>query len=85
MGKIMPNEHIYLDCSFIPYKKKNYKIKIPFVAREIIDYSQNLIGYYLPGSGDPDNPLKMREPMEVSSTLEVFGAGGDGSLSITPE
>jgi hypothetical protein len=39
----------------------------------------------LPGSGDPDKPLQMREPMEVSYNFEVHGAGGDGSLTITPE
>ncbi|KAL4426641.1 hypothetical protein ABPG74_018719 [Tetrahymena malaccensis] len=84
-GKIQPNEHIFLDCSFIPYKKKSYKIKVPLVVKEIMDYSQNLIGYHLPGSGDPDKPMKMRDPMEVAYNFEIFGAGGDGSLSITPE
>jgi len=27
----------------------------------------------------------MRAPMEVAYDFEIFGAGGDGSLSITPE
>jgi hypothetical protein len=55
---INPNESIFLDCSFIPYKKKDYKIKIPLIAEEIIDPNQNLIGYHIPGSGNLDNPLK---------------------------
>ncbi|EGR30025.1 hypothetical protein IMG5_144000 [Ichthyophthirius multifiliis] len=84
-GKIKPNEHIFIDCSFIPYKKKNYRIKVPIQILEILDFSQNLIGYHLPNSGNPQYPLKMRNPMEVSYNFEVFGAGGDGSLSIQPE
>lgn len=39
IGKIQPNEHIFLDCSFIPYKKKNYKIKVSLTAKEIMTYS----------------------------------------------
>jgi hypothetical protein len=36
-GKIKPNETIYLDCSFIPYKRKEYHVKIPITAREVLD------------------------------------------------
>ncbi len=35
MGKIKPNETIFLDCSFIPYKRKEYHIKVPLNAREV--------------------------------------------------
>jgi len=55
-----PNETIFLDCSFVPYRKKNYKIKVPLVASEILDPNQNLIGYHLPSSGNLDNPMKQR-------------------------
>ncbi len=82
IGHIKPNETLFLDCSFVPYKKKNYHIKVPLIARELIDANQNLAGYHLPGSANPENPLKPREPKEVHYLFEVFGQGGDGSLEI---
>ena len=60
MGNIKPNETIYLDCSFIPYKKKEYHVKVPLIVKEVLDPSQNLIGFHLPGSGNPSDPLKQR-------------------------
>ena len=50
-GSIKPNETLFLECSFIPYRKKDYKIKVPMVVKELIDPQQNLIGYHYPGSG----------------------------------
>jgi len=50
----MPNETIFVDCSFIPYYKKEYFTKVSLRAKEIIDPEQDPIGYYLPGSGNPD-------------------------------
>ena len=81
-GQIKPNETIFLDCSFVPYSKKQYKIKVPLVAKEIIDPNQSIIGYYLPGSGDPEKKLSGREPKVVEYNFEILGAGGDGSLDI---
>jgi hypothetical protein len=46
---------------------------------------QNLIGYHLPGSGNPENPLKPRVLNEVSEVLQILGEGSDGSLQISPE
>ena len=37
MGAIRPNETIFVECSFVPYKKKDYKIKVPIKAKEILD------------------------------------------------
>jgi hypothetical protein len=84
-GRIKPNETMYLDCSFIPYKKKEYRVKVPFSAKEVLDPQQALIGYHLPGSGDPDQMMTLREPLTINYTFEIFGAGGDGSLNIEPK
>ncbi len=36
-GNIKPNETIFLDCAFIPYRKKEYKIKVPLFVKEVLD------------------------------------------------
>lgn len=49
-GLMRQNEHLYINCSFAPYAKKNYKIKPIFKAREVLDLSQSMVGYFLPGN-----------------------------------
>lgn len=39
MGNIKPNETIFLDCSFIPYKKKEYHVKVLLIVKEVLDPS----------------------------------------------
>ena len=80
-SKLKPNEATMLDCSFIPYKKKNYTINIPMKVYNIIDPEQNPVGFHLPGSGHNPVPL---EKNVVDYKFEIIGAGGDGALSITP-
>ena len=38
--KLKPNESILLDCSFIPFKKKQYKINVPITVSDINDANQ---------------------------------------------
>jgi hypothetical protein len=35
IGVMRPNENQHLSFTFIPYRKKDYKIKVPVVFREI--------------------------------------------------
>ena len=73
-------------CSFIPYKKRAYHIKIPVVAYSLCDESQNLIGFHEPGSGKGGQQIKFpRDKIQNKYKIELFGAGGDGSLNLTPE
>ncbi|CAK79907.1 unnamed protein product, partial (macronuclear) [Paramecium tetraurelia] len=82
-GQIKPNEVLHLDCQFIPYKKKKeYRIKVPMTATEILADNQNLIGYHIPGSGNQDFPLEQRKPIELSYQFEIFGQGTDGELEL---
>ena len=81
-SKLKPNEHMLLDCSFIPYKKKNYLIHIPLKIYNILDPEQDLVGFHLPGSGK--NPIP-REKTIVNYQFEIIGAGGDGALDINPQ
>lgn len=80
--KLKPNEYMLLDCSFIPYKKKNYLINIPMKVFSILDPEQEIIGFHLPGSGY--NPIP-RERSEINYQFQIIGAGGDGALDIKPE
>ena len=79
---LKPNETDFLLCSFIPYKKKNYKISIPVKVMDVLDPYQNLVGYHLPGSG---TKLLERTRQESEYKIQVFGIGGDGSLGIEPK
>jgi len=79
---LKPNEIIHLLCSFVPFKKKAYKIKVPIKVLNVIDPLQNITGFHLPGSGS----LNMEpERKESNYELMVFGMGGDDSLAIQPE
>ena len=60
-------------------------MKISLIAKEIVDKNKSLIGYHLPGSGNEEDPLPQRKPEQLVYNLEIFGKGGDGSLSIEPE
>lgn len=80
-GTLKPNELTYLRCSFIPYRKKNYKITCPVTIRDVINPQQTLVGYFEPGSGSNE---KQRNRQEMKYKIEVFGVGGDGSLSLVP-
>ncbi|KAM3137891.1 hypothetical protein pb186bvf_009972 [Paramecium bursaria] len=83
-GQIRPNETLHLDCQFIPYKKnKEYRIKVPLLAQEILSPTQSLIGYHIPGSGHPDHPIESRQPTELQYLFEIFGAGSDGFLKLS--
>lgn len=82
VGVLKPNELTYLKCSFIPYRKKNYKITCPIVVRDIANPQQTLVGYFEPGSG---TNLRPRRRQEVQYKIETFGVGGDGSLSLEPQ
>jgi len=55
---LKPNENARLMCSFIPYKKRSYHIKIPIEAYSICDETHNLIGFHLPGSGKGGQQIK---------------------------
>lgn len=89
-GLIKQNENLAISCGFVPYTKKPYKIKPIFKARELLDLTQSMIGYFLPGSGNEDiiEQTKLAESSNVKSIekqLTVIGKGGDGSISIKPE
>ena len=79
---LKPNEIKYLLSSFIPYRKKTYKISVPIHVFNVVDPLQSLVGYYLPGSGK-NVPVPAR--FETEYKLSVTGVGGDGSLSIAPK
>ena len=36
-GGIKPNETLFFETSFIPYRKKNYKIKVNMEVTEVLD------------------------------------------------
>ena len=38
---------------------------VPLHAKEIMDPQQELAGYHIPGSKNPDNPMQMRTPEQV--------------------
>ena len=80
-GMLKPNEMTYLKCSFIPYRKKNYKITCPVTIRDVLNPQQMLVGFFEPGSGSNPAP---RTRQEAKYKIEVFGVGGDGSLSLEP-
>mgnify|MGYP003880634599 FL=1 len=81
-GVLKPNELTYLKCSFIPYRKKNYKITCPVTIRDVINPQQRQIGYFAPGSG---SEYKERARQEKEYKVQVFGVGGDGSLAMEPQ
>ena len=81
-GILRPNELTYLKCSFIPYRKKNYKITCPLSIKDVVNPQQTLIGYFEPGSGSTH---KLRKRQERQYKIETFGVGGDGSLSFEPK
>lgn len=78
---LKPNEIKHLLSSFIPYRKKNYKITVPVKVYNVIDPLQSLVGFYKPGSGKKGYQPERHETLYK---LVVYGEGGDGSLSITP-
>ena len=86
-GLLKPNEKTNLNCSFIPFKKKKYNIQIPMQIFDIINPEQELAGYYLPGSGgvNSESICPVKERIIENYKYEIIGAGGDGSLQITPE
>ncbi len=85
MGQLKPNESTKLLCSFIPYKKKAYRVKIPIEAFSISDDSQNLVGFHFPGSGkDGQEKMLPREKISNFYEIELHGAGADGSLKLEP-
>jgi hypothetical protein len=55
---------------------------VPLLIKEIMDPNQSLVGYFIPGSGNPDHPIQKREPKIAEYHFEILGAGGDGSLGI---
>lgn len=89
-GIIKQNENLAISCGFVPYAKKAYKIKPIFKARELLDLSQSMVGYFLPGSGNEDviEKTKSNEKArvkEIEKQLTVIAKGGDGSISIKPD
>ncbi|KAL4441714.1 hypothetical protein ABPG74_008711 [Tetrahymena malaccensis] len=89
-GVMKPNEHINITCGFVPYQKKNYKIKPIFKAKERIDLTQSMVGYFLPGSGSSEQQQIQQEDeiqslKQIEKQLEVVARGADGSIAIKPE
>eukprot|EP00828_Plagiopyla_frontata_P018328 TRINITY_DN2353_c0_g1_i13.p1 TRINITY_DN2353_c0_g1~~TRINITY_DN2353_c0_g1_i13.p1 ORF type:complete len:916 (-),score=111.90 TRINITY_DN2353_c0_g1_i13:56-2803(-) len=84
---LLPNEIKPVDCKFLPYRKKKYKMTVPCQASELHDPSQDLIGYFLPGSGGrlQQQQLEQKELKSVDYNFTIFGAGGDGCLRLSPE
>jgi len=78
---LKPNEIKYLLSSFVPYRKKDYKISVPIKVLNVIDPLQSMIGFHIPGSGT-NAPLP--EKHETTYKMHVFGVGGDGPLDISP-
>lgn len=79
---LKPNEIFNLLCSFAPFKKKEYKIKVPVVVSSVIDPLQSIVGYHLPGSGSMDLEASKKESVYE---ILVFGHGGEDSLDIQPK
>ncbi|EAR97146.2 MSP (major sperm protein) domain protein (macronuclear) [Tetrahymena thermophila SB210] len=89
-GVMKPNEHVYITCGFVPYQKKNYKIKPIFKAKERIDLTQSMVGYFMPGSGSSEQQQIQQEDeiqslKQIEKQLEVVARGADGSITIKPE
>lgn len=67
-----------------PNQGNFYLLKLKYIFH-INSYIIELVGFYLPGSGNPQMPLlSQREKQIKRYTLEIFGQGGDGALRLNP-
>ncbi|EGR30774.1 hypothetical protein IMG5_123900 [Ichthyophthirius multifiliis] len=80
-GVLKSNEKLAICCSFIPQKKKKYKIK-PTISAYVIENQQNsMVGVFNPGSG---LFTKNQEEEKMDIQMEVQGEGNDGNILVQP-
>jgi len=86
-GTLRPNEAIYLECIFIPLKKKRFLVKVPVAVYDLEDPAQSLIGIHQPGSGNEEQLAQTsnRIKNQIEYFIEVEGSGTEGSLSVSPQ
>ena len=82
--RLRPKEIVDTICTFTPLSMEPILLDIPIYCTNVYDWTNDLIGYYNPGSGKIYKQ-KDKKSQIYSNTIHIIGAGATGSLDISPK